>query len=267
MIRLQVVERSRLHPVLVKLANIRRVPPVRPINNVSLRYRSLEAIGLRHRPVRQQPTAAPARHAKLLRIDIPQLHHRIHRIHQVMKVIVGIVVFDNIRKLLPITRRSARVGIHHHIPPRRHPQHLVIEDPSIRRMRTAMDVEDERILLLRVRAIEARRQLHKSINRLPGNIARMDCRRHLHLLRHGKIQLAEQRIVDMRQLRLRLLRTNREKIPNQQRIRNQRNQFLTTRRSPKPHHRLLGLRQLRNCPRSRIDRNQQRAALLRSHIR
>ena len=87
---------------------------------------------------------------------------------------------DHVSKILAVTRAPARIRIKHDVALGRHPLELVLENVSIRRMGAAMDVQDERIFLVR---IEARRLLHPRLNLFPVEALVRD------FFRLGQIQL------------------------------------------------------------------------------
>src|ERR1051326_5608177 len=59
-------------------------------------------------------------------------------------------VLNDIPKLLPVAGAAARVRIKHDVTLRRHPLKLVIEDVAVRGVWSAMNVENQRILLVRI---------------------------------------------------------------------------------------------------------------------
>ncbi len=102
-------------------------------------------------PVGQQPAAAASRHAQLLFIDVAALDDFIHAGHQVFVVITGIVVLNDVAKLLAIGRAAARIRIQHDVTLCRHPLKFVIENKPVRSVRAAVNVQDERIFLVRIK--------------------------------------------------------------------------------------------------------------------
>src|SRR5690349_3066841 len=188
---LRVLKRWRLEPRRLKQREVRRVPPVSPTRDVALRYCRRESRRLHDGPVRQQATAAAARHTHLLIINVTAFDQLIDTGHQIFVIIAGIVVLNDVSKLLSVARAAARIRIKHYITLRRHPLKLVIEDEPVSSVRAAVYVQDERILLVR---IEVRWLLHPRLNLLTVKTRVPD------FFRLGEIQFREKLVVDMREL-------------------------------------------------------------------
>src|SRR4029078_11576527 len=87
----------------------------------------------------------------------------IDRAHQIFVVIAGVVVLDDVAEILSVSRAAARVRIDDYVTLCGHPLKLVIKDPAVRRMRSAVNVKYERVLLI---SIEIRWLLHPGLNLL-----------------------------------------------------------------------------------------------------
>src|SRR5260370_5901023 len=102
-------------------------------------------------PIGQQSAATPAGHAQLRPVDVAAPNDFVYTGHQVFIVVDGIVVLDNVAKVLAIRGAATRVWIEHDIALRRHPLKLVVENVSIRSVRAAMNVEDQWILPVQIK--------------------------------------------------------------------------------------------------------------------
>ena len=71
------------------------------------------------------------------------------------------MILNDVAKVLAIGRAAARIRIQHDVTLRGHPLKLMIEDKAIGRVRTAMDVQNERIFFVR---IKVRRLLYPGVN-------------------------------------------------------------------------------------------------------
>src|ERR1700741_586835 len=118
---------------------------------------------MRDCPVGENATAAAASHSKLLRIDVAALQELVHANHQVAVIVARIVILNDFSEVLAVAGRTARVDIEDDVPPGRHPLKLMIEDPAIRSVRPTVDVENERVLFL---GIKAGRLLNPALNAL-----------------------------------------------------------------------------------------------------
>ena len=114
------------------------------------------------------------------------------------------MVLNDVAELLAVTRAAARIRIKHDVTFRGHPLKFVIENKTVSGVRSAMNVENERIFFLR---IKTRRFLQPGLNFFPvealvGNFFRL-----------GQVQLREEFVVDVGELlaaaRFGLTRTNR----------------------------------------------------------
>src|ERR1700688_1966601 len=148
---LGILERRRFKPVRLEQSEIGGVPPRSPVRDVTLRYGSREAIGLRNCPIGKHSPATAAGYPKLLRIHVAALENFIDSGHQIAVIVARIAILDDVAEFLAIARRSARIRIEHHIALRRHPLKFMIENPSVSSMRPAMNVEDKRIFFLGVK--------------------------------------------------------------------------------------------------------------------
>src|SRR6516165_11419195 len=153
----------RLEPIGLEQREIDRVPPRRPVGNVTLRYCSRKAVRMRNGPVGEDSATAAPRHAEFLLVDVATLEEFVDSDHQVSVVVTGVVVLNDVSELLAITGRAARVDVENNIAFGGHPLKFMIEDPAVGSVWTAMNVEDKRVLLLRV---EVGRLLNPPLNTL-----------------------------------------------------------------------------------------------------
>src|SRR5438046_5420667 len=84
------------------------------------------------------------------------------------------MILNDVTKILSVGRAPARIWIKHYITFCRHPLKLVLENVAVSRMRSAMDVQNERVFFCR---IKGRWFLHPSLNpfaveTLVGNLLR-----------------------------------------------------------------------------------------------
>ena len=107
----------------------------------------------------------------LVVVDVAAFDQFVDAGHQVFVVVAGIVVLDDVAEILAIARAAARVRIKHDVTLRRHPLKLVIEDVTVSRVRAAVDVQDERILFVR---IKVGRLLHPRLTFLPSKLVYPD---------------------------------------------------------------------------------------------
>ena len=175
----------------MKQSEVRRVPPIRPARDVALRHRRRETSRVPDDPVRQQPAAAPAGDTEFLLVDKPALDRFIHADHEVFEIVAGIMILDHVAELLAVTRAPARVRIKHDVTLRRHPLKLVVENESVGRVRTAVNVQDERIFF---RLVEPGRPLqprldHFAVETFVTNFFRL-----------GQVELPEKFVVAVGQL-------------------------------------------------------------------
>src|SRR5262249_26361649 len=119
--------------------------------------------GLCDGPVGQQSAAAAAGDAHLLVVDVATTNELIDTGHQILVVVAGILVLNDVAKVLTVAGAAARVRIEHDVTLRRHPLKLVIEDESVSRVWSTVDVENQRVLLVR---IEIGWLLHPRLNLL-----------------------------------------------------------------------------------------------------
>src|SRR6185369_2851623 len=146
----RILERRRLEPRRLEEREISGVPPVRPARDIALRNCRCKTRRLRDGPVSQQTATAAARHTHLLLIDVAALDQLIDAGHQIFVIVAGIIVLDDVPKLLPVARAAARVRINHDVTLRRHPLKLMIEDETVSRVRSAVNVQNQRVLLARI---------------------------------------------------------------------------------------------------------------------
>src|SRR5262249_51908014 len=120
-------------------------------------------IGVSYGPVSENAAAAAASDTQLLSVDITTLDEFVDAGHQVEIVVAGIAILNDVAKILSVASRAARVRIEHDVSLGGHPMKLVIEDPSVGGVRSAVNVENQRILLL---GIEVGRFLYPGLDLL-----------------------------------------------------------------------------------------------------
>lgn len=126
------------------------LPKTRPVRDVPLADRRLEACGLRDNPVRQQAAAAAAGDAHASLVDVPFLENRVHAGHQVPVVIARVRELNHVAELLPVVGASPRIREEDDVAAGGKPLKLVRERVAVRRVRAAVDLENQRVLLRRV---------------------------------------------------------------------------------------------------------------------
>ena len=132
------------------------------------------------------PPPLPPVTPSFFRVDIAALENFIDADHQVAIVVARIVILNDIAEFLTIAGRAPRVEVEHHVAFGSHPLKFMIEDPAVSGMRAAVNVEDERVLLLR---IEVGRFLDPTLNGLAIEAVVID------FLRRGQIQLRPEYLV------------------------------------------------------------------------
>ena len=181
---------------------IGRVPPRGPVGNVALRHRRRKAIGMRDGPVGEHTATAAAGHAEFLLVDVAALEKFVDADHQIAIVVARIVILNDVAELLAIAGRAARVDVEHDVAFGGHPLKFMIEDPAVGRVRAAVNVEDERILLLR---IEVGRLLDPTLNALAIETGVID------FLRRSQIELRPEFPVKVGDARLAFRRRQRRR--------------------------------------------------------
>jgi hypothetical protein len=144
-------------------------------------------------PICEDASAAAAGYPEFLLVDVATLNEFVDTDHQIAIVVARVVILNDIAELLAVAGRPARVDVEDDVTFGGHPLKFMIEDPSVGSVRTAMDVENERVLLLR---IEVGRLLDPALNAVyPVAVGmypiRSSCRylKNMHginYLRHGR---------------------------------------------------------------------------------
>ena len=145
------IERRPFEPGRLKQGEVRCVPPMRPARDVALRYCRREASGMSDHPVRQQPAAAAASDAEFFVVDVTALDHFIDAGHQIFKIIARIMVLNHVAEILAVGCAPARIWKEHYVTLRRHPLEFVLEDVAVSRVRSAMNIKNERIFFRRTK--------------------------------------------------------------------------------------------------------------------
>ena len=120
---------------------------MRPARDVALRDRGRESRRMADHPVGQQSAAAAAGYAKFLVVDVTSLDHFIDPGHQVFEIVARIMVLDHVAEILTVGCAPARIWKQHHVTLCCHPLEFEKEKIAISDMRSAMNVENERIFL------------------------------------------------------------------------------------------------------------------------
>ena len=139
-------------------------------------------------PIRQQAAAASTGNAELLIIDVATFDHLIHAGHQVFVIVAGIMILNHVPKFLAVADAAARIRIQHRISLRCHPLKFVIENETVGDVRAAMNVQDQRVLLMR---IETGRPLYPGLDAFAVETVVPN------LFRIGEIQFREQPVIDV----------------------------------------------------------------------
>ena len=98
------------------------------------------------------------------------------------------MILNDVTKILSVGRAPARIWIKHYITFCRRPLKLVLENVAVSRMRSAMDVQNERVFLC---GIKARWLMHPRL--YPFAIEALI----RNFLRLGEIQFREKLVVDV----------------------------------------------------------------------
>src|SRR6185437_2803976 len=137
---------------------------------------------------------------------------------------------------------------------RRHPLEFILKDPAVSRMRAAVYIEDERILLS---GIKVRRLLNPCLNFLAVKAGVPK------LFRFSEIQLREEFLVHVGKLPwLRARRINPEEVPYSRRRGNLHHKFRSVSGSTIVIHVLISIGHRRDLSRSHIKLHQVAATLL-----
>src|SRR5208283_6199502 len=109
--------------------------------------RRSKAVCVRNGPVGEDATSAAAGNGKLLLVHVTAFQKFIHADHEVAVVVARIVILNDISKILAVAGRTARVNVENYVTLRGHPLEFMVEDPTVGRVRTAVNIEDHRVLL------------------------------------------------------------------------------------------------------------------------
>lgn len=150
----RVLEGRAPEPERPQQREVARVVHRSPVADATLRHGRPEAVRARDDPVGEQTAAASARDAQPRLVHVAARQHVVHGRHQVVEVVAGVRVLNAIRERLSVGRAAARVHVDDDVSRGRQHAELVEERVAVRRVRSAVNLEHERILL---RRIEARR--------------------------------------------------------------------------------------------------------------
>ena len=101
------------------------------------------------------------------------------------------MILDHITEILAVGCAAARIWKQDHVTFRGHPLEFVFENISVSRVRSAMNIEDQRVFFC---GIKIRRLLHPGLNRLPVETLVGD------FFRLGQVQFGKKLLVNIRQL-------------------------------------------------------------------
>ena len=122
------------------------------VADAPLRRRGAEARGVADDPVRHESAVASAGHVEALLVDPVRLEGVVDAGHEILVVFAAPIADAGSRELLPVRVAPARIRVEHGVAAAGEHLELVKEAVAIRRMRAAVDLEDQRPLL---RGVEA----------------------------------------------------------------------------------------------------------------
>ena len=160
-----------------------------PVDHRLLGDGGAEAVGLADDPGSERAAARTTGHIEMVGVDEPLGDGCVHRAHQVVVVVARIVAVDGVGELIPIGRRAARVGVDHDVAGRGILLVVGGEHRAIGRERTAMDFQDQRVLL---RWIEVGRGDQPGVDRLL-----VEGTHHGHVLDLAELLAGEQVVVEV----------------------------------------------------------------------
>src|SRR5450759_772271 len=102
---------------------------------------------LRDRPVREHSATAAPGDSHAGRIYVPALEYLVDARHQILVIVARVVELDDVGEVLSVRSAAARVGVEHDVALGRHPEELLRERAAVSSVRSAMDLENERIFL------------------------------------------------------------------------------------------------------------------------
>src|SRR5256885_10510493 len=103
-----------------------------------------EMIDMTNHPFSHQPATAAASDAEFFVVDVTALDHFIDAGHQIFKIIAGIMVLNHVAEILAVGCAAARIWEEHYVTLRRHPLEFVLENVAVSRVRSAMNIKNER---------------------------------------------------------------------------------------------------------------------------
>src|SRR5450755_2111052 len=141
-------------------------------------------------PIGEHASAAAARYRQFVGIHPAALNQVVNSGHQILVVVAGVMVLDDVAKILSIGRTAARIGIQDDIAFGRHPLELVVEGVSIGGMRATMNIQNHRILLA---FLKIGRALYPGLNSLSVKAVVPNHRW------FSQIELRKELLIDMRE--------------------------------------------------------------------
>src|SRR5216117_773801 len=127
------------------------------VADAPLRRRGAEARGVPDDPFRHEPAVASTRHVEPLLVDPVRLERVIDAGHEVLVIFAAPIADARGREPLAVRMAAARIGIEDAVAAAGEHLEFMEEAVAVRRMRAAVDLEDERPFL---RGVEAAR-LHE----------------------------------------------------------------------------------------------------------
>src|SRR5579859_5754831 len=208
-------------------------------------------------PICEDASAAAAGYTEFLLVDVATLDEFVDTDHQIAIVVARVVILNDIAEFLAVAGRPARVDIEDDVTFCGHPLKFMIKDPSVGSMRTTMDVENERVLLLR---IEVGRLLDPALNALAIETRVID------FLRRGQIESRPEFPIKVSNAGLRPVAGNSEEVADHYGRGDQGHNRAGVRAHRKIEHCLVAPRDFGHRAASRVDAHDGRASLLLHNI-
>src|SRR5215472_1992889 len=249
---LRILEGRCFEPEWLKESEIGGIPPRGPVRNVALRDGRGEPIRVRDCPVGEHTATAAAGYTEFLRVDVPTFEDFVHADHQVAVVVARIVILNEVAKILAVAGGAARVDVQNDVAFGRHPLKFVIKDPTVGSVRPAVNVQNERVFLFR---IKVRRLLNPSLDALAIEAGVID------LLRRRQLELRPELAVEVGNAGLSAHRRNGEQIADHKGRRDQGNDGGSVPSNAKIQYGLIALSDFGYGAGLRIDPDEGRASL------
>src|SRR5437762_5751052 len=99
----------------MKQSKVGAIPPGCPTGDITLGHRSGKAVSMADHPIGEQAATAASGYAQFCRVDVAALDDLVDSQHQVAEIVAGIVILNDIAKLLAVAGAAPGVGIEHNI--------------------------------------------------------------------------------------------------------------------------------------------------------